>query len=131
MKKTPEELQAALDREIEYSQKLNEKIDRLREQIKNSVTKYEHEKIIAHIRREYDQKLSKNNNRPIGTHNERGAGRKKIATEEVVTRALELNNQGLPQAKIAAQLSDEYGIKIGRTTVGEIVRGNYSIFNEG
>jgi len=43
---------------------------------------------------------------------------------------LELSGQDLSQTKIAGQLSDELGVKIGRTTVGEIVRGNYSIPDE-
>jgi hypothetical protein len=37
-----------------------------------------------------------------------------------------LSEQGFSQAKIAVQLSDEMKIKIGRTTVGEILRGNYT-----
>ena len=130
MTKTIEELQAALDREIEYSRKLNEKIDRLREQLRNSISKDEHERIIARIQREYDQKLSEINLQPTKIYNERGAGRKKIATKEVMTRVLELDKQGLSQAKIADKLTQEFGMKIGRTTVGEIVRGNYVLSDE-
>jgi|GEM_PF-2725063 len=130
MTKTIEELQAALDREIEYSRKLNEKIDRLREQLRNSISKDEHERIIARIQREYDQKLSEINLQPPKIYNERGAGRKKIATKEVMTRVLELDKQGLSQAKIADKLTQEFGMKIGRTTVGEIVRGNYALSDE-
>jgi len=48
MKKTPEELQAALDREIAYSAKLNE----------------------AHIQREYDQKLLRINLQQPKIYNE-------------------------------------------------------------
>jgi len=61
MKKTPEELQAALDREIEYSKILNEKIDRLRAQLRNSISKDEYERTIACVQREYDQRLSEIN----------------------------------------------------------------------
>jgi len=130
MPKTIEQLQVELDREIAYSTKLNEKIDKMRERLKNCITKDEHEKIITRIQQEYELKLSKINNQPIGTHNARGAGRKKIGTKEVIARVLELRNQGLSQAKIADRLTQESGIKIGRTTVGEIVRGNYIFSDE-
>lgn len=103
------------------------KIDKMREQLKNCITKNEHEKIISRIQQEYEQRLSKINNQQIGTYNERGAGRKKIATKEVIARVLELRNQGLSQAKIVDKLTQEFGIKIGRTTVGEIVRGKYTL----
>jgi len=106
------------------------KIDRLREQLRNSISKDEHERIIARIQREYDQKLSEINLQPTKIYNERGAGRKKIATKEVMTRVLELDKQGLSQAKIADKLTQEFGMKIGRTTVGEIVRGNYVLSDE-
>lgn len=130
MPKTIEQLQASLDREIEYSKKLNEKIDKLREQLRNSISKDEHEKIIVRVRREYEDELSKINFQPPKIYNERGAGRKKIVTKEVAARALELAKQGLSQVKIAEQLSIEYGIKVGRTTVGEIVRGKYTLSDE-
>ena len=107
-------LQAELEREVAYTRKVNDKNMQLMEQIKelnrqllNSITQAELSEIKHKI------------------HNERGAGRKRIASEELVAMILTLNAQGLSQAKIAAKLSSELNIKIGRTTVGEIVRGNY------
>jgi hypothetical protein len=73
----------------------------------------------------YESKLSEFNLRPAWVHNERGAGRKRVASAEVIARVLELSGKGLSQAKVATSLSEEYGIKISRTTVGEIVRGKY------
>lgn len=130
MPKTVEQLQAELNREMTYSAKLNEKIDKMREQLRNCISKDEHEKIVADIRREYEQKLSQINLQQPMIHNERGAGRKKIATKEVASRVLELREQGLSQAKIADTLTQEFDMKIGRTTIGEIVRGNYVLLDE-
>jgi cytochrome c-type biogenesis protein CcmH/NrfF len=59
-------------------------------------------------------------------HNERGAGRKRIATKEIMARVTELRGEGLSHAKIAGKLSAEYGIKISRSTVWEIARGEYT-----
>jgi len=36
-----------------------------------------------------------------------------------------MSAQGLSQSKIAIKLYEESGFRIGRTTVDEIVRGNY------
>ncbi|WP_326839893.1 hypothetical protein [Faecalispora sporosphaeroides] len=47
MKKTVEQLQDALDREMEYTKKLNKKIDLMREQLKERITIQEHEKALA------------------------------------------------------------------------------------
>lgn len=57
MERTPEQLQAALEPEIEYSTCLNEKIDCMREQLKNSITIQEHEKIIVQIQRQHEAEL--------------------------------------------------------------------------
>lgn len=129
MNKTKEELQAALDREMAYTRKVNDRYERMREQlmelqrqVENSIPKPEHDKIVA----DYERRLSEINSKQARVHNERGAGRKRVATKEIAAKVLELSEQGLSQAKIAAKLSDELNIKIGRTTVGEIVRGNYT-----
>lgn len=106
---------------VRQGEKLQEKIELL----KHSIPKAEHEKKIDELRYEYEQKLSEIN-RQLSKHTERKAGRKRIASKEITARVLELNGQGLSQGKIAAKLSDELNIKIGRTTVGEIVRGKYT-----
>lgn len=111
---------------LRQGEKLDEKI----EQLKQSIPKSEHEKKMDELRRNYERKLSEIELRQTRIHNERGAGRKRIASKEIAVKVLKLSQQGLSQGKIAAQLSDELGIKIGRTTVGEIVRGNYRPNNE-
>lgn len=133
MIKTKEELQAELDREREYTRKVNDRYERMREQLMelqrelqrqrdNSIPKSEHGKIVEG----YELRLSEIKSQLSRPYNERGAGRKKIATKEIAEKVLELSKQGLSQAKIAAKLSGELNIRIGRTTVGEIVRGNYA-----
>jgi uncharacterized protein (UPF0332 family) len=57
--------------------------------------------------------------------NERGAGRKRIASKEIIARVTELRGEGLSHAKIAARLFSERGIRISETTVGYILRGDY------
>jgi len=109
------------DELLRQGRKLDEKIELL----KQSIPKAEHEKIIEKLRKEYEAKLSEINSQPNRAHNERGAGRKRIATDEVVARVRELHGQGLSQSAIATKLSNEMKMKIGRTTVGEIVRGKY------
>ena len=133
MPKTIEQVQAELDREIAYTRKVNDKNMLLMEQVKDlkrqlndSISKAEHEKITAGLRREYENKLSEIKKRQRGVYNERGAGRKRIASKAITEKVLELSEQGLSQAKIAVKLSDDLNIKIKRTTVGEIVRGNYT-----
>lgn len=125
MAKTMEQLQTALDRELEYSASLNKKIDRLRDQLKNSISKAEHEKILVRMQQKYELEMSEIKIRQSQGRNERGAGRKKKATDEVIARVLVLKADGLSQKKIAQTVSDELGITISRTTVGEIVRGKY------
>ena len=110
LKRSMAKLQADLDREIEYTRKVNDKNTHLMEQIKD-------------LKSQLGKKLPESKPR---IHNERGAGRKRIASEEIAAMVLDLSTQGLSQAKIAAKLSGELNIKIGRTTVGEIVRGNYT-----
>lgn len=117
-----EHLEAEL---VRQGEKLQEKIELL----KHSIPKAEHEKIIGELRFEYEQKLSELKQQ-MSEHNGRKAGRKRIASTEITARVLELNEQGLSQGKIAAKLSDELHIKIGRTTVGEIVRGRYELSDE-
>ena len=128
MKQTVSKLQAELDREKAYTQKVNDRYNRMRErfadlqeQNNDSISKYEHEKIIARIRREYEQRLSEASPR---IYNERGAGRKPIVSKEVMAKVMALRSEGLSHAKIAARLVEQ-GIQIGRTTVGEIVCGSY------
>jgi predicted RNase H-like nuclease (RuvC/YqgF family) len=125
MPKTLEQLQKELDREIAYTAKLNNKIETLKEQLKDSIRKSEHEKEIARLTRIYESKLSEINLQPQRIHNDRGAGRKRVASTEVIARVLELSGKGLSQSKIVTRLSEESDIKISRTTVGEIVRGRY------
>jgi hypothetical protein len=103
--------------------RLEQQVEELNKQIENSIGKDEHERIIAQIRQEYEEKLSGMKPR---VHNERNGGRKKVASKEVVDRAMELRGQKLSQIKIAEILSEEYGIVIKRTTVGDIVRGEYT-----
>jgi len=123
-------LESELDRETTYTRKVNDKNMQLLEQIRelkhqfsNAIPKSEHERIIDNLRKVYEDKLSEIKPR---IYNERGAGRKRIVSEETAAVVLEWSSQGLSQAKIAIKLSDEFSMKIGRTTVGEIVRGNYT-----
>lgn len=154
MPKTMEQLQAALDREIAYTVKLNEKINELKEQIKNFIPKNEHEKILTQVKRDYELKLSDINKRQsknyitkmkhesiikslkedyesqmseinishANIHNARNAGRKRKVTDDVITRVLELHNQGFAQGKIAKIISNEGSVSISRTLVGDIIR---------
>lgn len=46
MQKTAEQLQADLDREKAYTTKLNLQIDRLRDQLRNTISLSEHERIL-------------------------------------------------------------------------------------
>ncbi len=112
MKKTVEQLQAALDREMEYTEKLNKKIDLMREQLKERITIQEHEKALALLQEKHMQELAKINNRQSKEHNERGAGRRKKATNQVVLRVLELRQEGLSQQKISEVIFKELGIVI-------------------
>lgn len=121
MEKTIQQLQAELDRERDYTRKVNDRYERVLEQLKNSIPKIEHERIVNELRRDYERKLSEVKPR---IHNEYGAGRKRVASKAIMTRVMELHGQGLSHAKIASKLTAE-GIKIGRTTVGEITLGVY------
>ncbi len=125
MKKTVEQLQAALDREIEYTEKLNKKIDLMREQLKERITIQEHEKAIALLKEKHARELAEINNGQSKKPNERGAGRKKKITNQIILRILELRQEGLSQQKISKAIFEELGIVISRTTVGEIVRGEH------
>lgn len=125
MKKTVEQLQAALDREMEYTEKLNKKIDLMRKQQKERITIQEHEKALALLKEKHAQELAEINNRQPMKHNERGAGRKKKVTNQVIFRVLELRQKGLSQQKISETIFEELGIVISRTTVGEIARGEH------
>ncbi len=125
MQKTIEQLQAALDREMKYSEKLNKKIDRLRDQLKNCITKEEHDKIIAYLQRKHELELTEIKIKQCRKRNERGAGRKRKATKQVILRVLELRKEGFSQEKISKTIFEELHILISRTTVGEIVRGEH------
>lgn len=125
MEKTYDQLQAALERELAYTQKLNSQIDRLREQLRNTISIQEHEKILSAVRREYENKMAEIKNQQSMVHNPRGAGRKKKATEQVIMRVQKLRTAGFSQQVIANAVSEEFGIAISRTTVGEIVRGEH------
>ena len=107
---------------LRQGEKLTEKIELL----KHVVPKTEHEAKMNELRREYESKLSEILSTQSRVHNAHGAGRKRIATSEIAARVLELSGQGMSQAKIAEKVSDEFIIKIKRTTVGEIVRGKYA-----
>ena len=123
MKKTVEQLQAALNREMEYTEKLNKKIDLMREQLKERITIQEHERALALLQEKHARELAEINNRQSKKSNERDAGRKKKATNQVILRVLELRREGLSQQEISKAIFEELGIIISRTTVGEIVRG--------
>lgn len=125
MQKTLEQLQAELDREKEYTTKLNRQIDRLREQLRNTISVVEHERLLAVAQCRYETELTEIKNQQQRLHNERGAGRKRKATKEVVQRVLALREEGLSQQNIAHAVSEELGVTISRTTVGEIVRGEH------
>ncbi len=125
MQKTTEQLQTELDREKEYTTKLNRQIDRLRDQLRNTISVVEHERQLALVQREYETNLTVIINQQKKPHNERGAGRKRKATKEVIQRVIALRKEGLSQQNIALAVSDELGIAISRTTVGEIVRGEH------
>ena len=103
-------LQADLDREIAYTRRVNDKNAQLMEEIKDLKQQ------LSKTRQETKQRI----------HNERGAGRKRIASAEVAALVLELSAQGVSQSKISAKLYYESGVRIGRSTVGEIVRGKYA-----
>lgn len=125
MQKTYDQLQAALERELAYSKKLNSQIDRLREQLRNTISIQEHEKALAAVCQEYENKMAEIKNQQPTAHNPRGAGRKKKATQQVIMRVWELRTAGFSQQAIAEAVSKEFGIAISRTTVGEIVRGEH------
>lgn len=125
MQKTYEQLQDELERELAYSQKVNSKIDRLREQLRNTISIQEHEKILSAVRREYENRMVEIKNRQCEAHNIRGAGRKSRATKQVVLRVKELRTAGFSQQAIADTVSSEFEITISLTTIGEIVRGKY------
>lgn len=125
MEKTYDQLQAALERELAYTQKLNSQIDRLREQLRNTISIQEHEKILSAVRREYENEMAEIKNQQSMVHNPRGAGRKKKATEQVIMRVQELRTAGFSQQAIADTVSKEFGMAFSRTTVGEIVRGEH------
>lgn len=57
--------------------------------------------------------------------NTRGAGRKRAATPETIEMVLKLRETGVSYVKISQVLKERLGVELGRTTVGEIVRGNY------
>lgn len=57
--------------------------------------------------------------------NTRGAGRKRAATPEIIEMVLKLRETGVSYVKISQVLKERLGVELGRTTVGEIVRGNY------
>lgn len=119
MQREKEHLESEL---LRQGEKLSEKIELL----KQVVPKTEHEKKMDELRRNYESRLSEIMANPPRIHNAHGAGRKRIATKEIATRVLELSGQGLSQMKITAKVAEEFNIKIKRTTVGEIVRGNYT-----
>ena len=103
---------------ISQGEKLTQKIEQLRQ----SIPKAEHEKIIDRMKREYESRLSEINSCPVRTHNERGAGRKPKVTDDVKAKVLELYMVGLSQSKIAKALSDALDMPFSRSTVGSIVR---------
>lgn len=125
MTKTKEQLEIDLAREIKYSAALNKKIDALNDRLKNFISKEEHEKEMRVLKGQCENKLAEINNQQIRQHNERGAGRKKKATKQVIQRVLELRTEGLSQANISKAVEAELGVTISRTTVGEIVRGEH------
>jgi cell division septum initiation protein DivIVA len=108
----------------------DEKLKGQTERLRQSIPKAEHEKKMDWLRRECERKLSEILTTQPRVHNPHGAGRKRIATKAIAARVLELNGQGLSQSKIAVKVADEFNIKIKRTTVGEIVRGNYTPMDE-
>ena len=126
MQKIINKLLADFNREVAYTRKVNDRYEHIRQQLKDSISKSEHERIVAELRQDYERKLSEILTTQPRVHNPHGAGRKRIATKEIAARVLELNGQGLSQSKIAVKVADEFNIKIKRTTVGEIVRGNYT-----
>lgn len=125
MQKTYDQLQAALERELAYTQKLNSQIDRLREQLRNTISIQGHKKALAVVRQEYENEMAEIKSRQSVVYNPRGAGHKKKATEQMIMRVQELRTAGFSQQVIANAVSKEFGIAISRTTVGEIVRGEH------
>lgn len=111
MQKTYDQLQAALERELAYTQKLNSQIDRLREQLRNTISIQEHEKILSAVRREYENEMAEIKKQQSMVHNPRGAGRKKKATEQVLMRVQELRTAGFSQQVIANAVSKEVSVK--------------------
>lgn len=126
MTKTKEQLEEAIAREVRYSESLNKKIGTLTERLKNYISKEEHEKEIALLKAQYENKLTEIKNQHKRLNNERGAGRKRKATKEVIRRVMTLRAEGLSQQSIAQIVSAELGLSISRTTIGEIVRGEHN-----
>ncbi len=59
--------------------------------------------------------------------NQRGAGRKRVANQETIDLVLKLRETGVSYVKISEVLKERLGVELGRTTVGEIVRGSYTL----
>lgn len=106
--------------ELEYEvERLNAKLEQKNELLQQSISKSEHEKLMERQKREYEMKLSAH---PPRVHNERGAGRKPKLTDEIKIRILALHGQRYSQMKTARAVSDEFGVTISRSTVGNIIR---------
>jgi uncharacterized protein YeeX (DUF496 family) len=130
-------LQRDLNNELAYTREINNKRNRLESKnrelqslLNNSIPKTEHEKILNSLREDYERRMTEIKMRSARVHNERGAGRKRVASKETINVINKLYGKGLSQAKIASLLAEEHGIKISRTVVGEIIRGEYIQFDK-
>lgn len=73
----------------------------------------------------YQEKLKEMEAVAKPVKNQRGAGRKRVATQETIDMVLKLRATGVSYVKISEVLKERLGVELGRTTVGEIVRGSY------
>ncbi|MFI3250144.1 MAG: hypothetical protein R3Y07_04210 [Eubacteriales bacterium] len=137
MKKTYEELEAEVKKGYEFSSIMNRKILEMLKTQKELETKYQEE--IAALQCERDglleslsqlqlenHELEERTQAPPLERNSRKAGRKKVANHETVELVMTLRETGVSYVKISQVLEERLGVKLGRTTIGEIVRGTYT-----
>ncbi len=112
------------------NEELSARINELDKRLLECIPMNEHNRILHLVREDYERRVTEIKKHPVRVHNERGAGRKRIASKGIISRVHELHGKGLSQAKIASLLADEDGVKISRTVVGEIIRGEYIQFDK-
>lgn len=150
MKKTYEELEAEVKKGYEFSAIINRKVlelirtqKELEQKLQESQSNAGNLQLSADALREKADTLEAENqaletlvaelnqtivelgeSTPV-VRNGRRAGRKKSANKETVELVLNLRATGVSYVKISQVLEERLGVKLGRTTIGEIVRGTY------